>query len=94
VPVTSTTRLLPAMRFVPALSEIFSAGGDVNLKGGTFSAAFANSEGNVDISAGNQALADRESFRIPDLFFVRVERLDYPLALRLLRQGRRCRGSV
>ena len=56
------------MRFVPALSEIFSAGGDVNLKGGTFSAAFANSEGNVDISAGNQALADREFFRIPDLF--------------------------
>jgi len=47
---------------MPALSEIFSAGGDVNLKGGTFSAA--NSEGNVDISAGNQ-VSRREQERDP-----------------------------
>ncbi len=52
------------MRIVPALSEIFSAGGDVNLKGGTFSAASANSEGNVDISAGNQ-VSRREQERDP-----------------------------
>jgi hypothetical protein len=52
------------MRFVPALSEMFSAGGDVNLKGGTFSAAAANSEGNVDISAGNQ-VSRREQERDP-----------------------------